>query len=121
MSRSQKKKLFACCGDENRNSFWNNLNCFKLQVYSADLKYHKTIEGRTSSISTMRLHLQSSHFGGGNPLNGQLILRCTAQIGNFYNEYTEKELSIPQKDPIPARGKRRFDDDVGGEKFQGIN
>lgn len=76
-----------------------------LQVYSADLKYHKTIEGRTSSISTMRLHLQSSHFGGGNPSNGLLILRCTAQIGNYYNEYTEKELSTPQKDPIPARGE----------------
>lgn len=81
------------------------MNYFLPQVYSADLKYHKTIEGRTSSISTMRLHLQSSHFGGGNPLNGQLILRCTAQIGNYYNEYTEKELSIPQKDPIPARGE----------------
>lgn len=55
----------------------------------------------------MRLQLQSIHFGGGNSImsgNGQLILRCTAQIGNYYQEYTEKELGIPQKDPIPARG-----------------
>jgi hypothetical protein len=57
----------------------------------------------------MRLQLQSIHFGGGNSLmsgNGQLILRCTAQIGNYYQENTEKELGIPQKDPIPARGEQ---------------
>lgn len=55
----------------------------------------------------MRLQLQSVHFGGGPVMNGggQLILRCTAQIGNFYQEYAEKELGVPQKDPIPARGK----------------
>jgi hypothetical protein len=55
----------------------------------------------------MRLQLQSIHFGGGNVMQGggQLVLRCTAQIGNFYNEHTEKELGVPQKDPIPARGK----------------
>lgn len=55
----------------------------------------------------MRLQLQSIHFGGGPVMNGggQLILRCTAQIGNLYQEYAEKELGVPQKDPIPARGK----------------
>jgi hypothetical protein len=55
----------------------------------------------------MRLQLQSIHFGGGPVMNGggQLILRCTAQIGNLYQEYVEKELGVPQKDPIPARGK----------------
>lgn len=54
----------------------------------------------------MRVQLQSIHFGGGPVMSGggQLILRCTAQIGNFYQEYTEKELGVPQKDPIPARG-----------------
>lgn len=77
------------------------------QVYSGDTQYHRTIEGRTSSRINMRLQLQSSNFGGGNSImhgNGQLVLRCTAQIGSFYQEYTEKELGIPQKDPIPARG-----------------
>jgi hypothetical protein len=55
----------------------------------------------------MRLHLQSVHFGGGPVMSGggQLVLRCTAQIGNLYQEYTEKELGVPQKDPIPARGE----------------
>jgi hypothetical protein len=78
-----------------------------LQVYSADTQYLKTIEGRTATKINMRLQLQSIHFGGGPVMNGggQLILRCTAQIGNYYQEYTEKELGVPQKDPIPARGE----------------
>lgn len=56
----------------------------------------------------MRLQLQSVHFGGGNSVmsgGGQLVLRCTAQIGNFYQEYAEIELGVPQRDPVPARGK----------------
>lgn len=71
----------------------------------------------SSSIS-LKLHLQSSHFigafNGGQLMNSispgansGLILRCTAQIGNLYQEYTEIELGIPQRDPIPARGKIR--------------
>ncbi|XP_061402765.1 uncharacterized protein LOC133338615 [Musca vetustissima] len=36
---------------------------------------------------------------------GALLLRCTAQIGDLYQEYKEIELGTPQKDPIPARGK----------------
>lgn len=72
------------------------------------MQYFKTIEGRTASKIGMRLQLQSIHFGPGPVMNGggQLILRCTAQIGNLYQEYTEKELGVPQKDPIPARGKQ---------------
>lgn len=78
------------------------------QVYSTDVQYFKTIEGRTASKIGMRLQLQSIHFGGGPVMNGggQLILRCTAQIGNLYQEYAEKELGVPQKDPIPARGEK---------------
>lgn len=77
------------------------------QVYSTDVQYFKTIEGRTATKIGMRLQLQSIHFGGGPVMNGggQLILRCTAQIGNLYQEYAEKELGVPQKDPVPARGK----------------
>lgn len=36
---------------------------------------------------------------------GSLLLRCTAQIGDLYQEYKEIELGTPQKDPVPARGK----------------
>lgn len=81
--------------------------CFHhFQVYSTDVQNFKTIEGRTASRIAMRLQLQSSHFGGSPVINGggQLILRCTAQIGNIYQESAEKEIGIPQKDPIPARG-----------------
>ncbi|XP_017475064.1 PREDICTED: uncharacterized protein LOC108365531 [Rhagoletis zephyria] len=35
--------------------------------------------------------------------NGGLVLRCTAQIGDLYQEYKEIELGTPQKDPVPAR------------------
>lgn len=87
------------------------------QVYAADLQYFRTIEGRTASKITTRLQLQSIHFGPANIFSnyggsqvmkdgGQLVLRCTAQIGNLYQEYTEKELGAPQKDPVPARGKQ---------------
>lgn len=77
------------------------------QVYSTETQHFKTIEGRTAARIGMRLQLQSIHFGGAPTLTGggQLVLRCTAQIGNIYQESTEKELGIPQKDPIPARGE----------------
>lgn len=111
------RKMFARRSFERRSYFVNDWRRvalltpppFNFQVYSADLQYFKTIEGRTASKITMRLHLQSVHFGGGPVMSGggQLILRCTAQIGNLYQEYTEKELGVPQKDPIPARGKVR--------------
>lgn len=39
------------------------------------------------------------------PNPGGLVLRCTAQIGDLYQEYKEIELGTPQKDPVPARGK----------------
>lgn len=39
------------------------------------------------------------------PNLGGLLLRCTAQIGDLYQEYKEIELGTPQKDPVPARGK----------------
>lgn len=43
--------------------------------------------------------------GGGGSSVGGLALRCTAQIGDLYQEYKEIELGTPQKDPVPARGK----------------
>uniref|UniRef100_A0A1B0B5R1 Uncharacterized protein n=1 Tax=Glossina palpalis gambiensis TaxID=67801 RepID=A0A1B0B5R1_9MUSC len=41
--------------------------------------------------------------GAGGVGSGGLLLRCTAQIGDLYQEYKEIELGTPQKDPIPAR------------------
>ncbi|XP_053946100.1 uncharacterized protein LOC128855319 [Anastrepha ludens] len=41
--------------------------------------------------------------GAGVVGNGGLVLRCTAQIGDLYQEYKEIELGTPQKDPVPAR------------------
>jgi hypothetical protein len=55
----------------------------------------------TVSSASIQVHLHSLHFGN----SGQLVLRCTAHVGDFYQEYSELELGIPQRDPIPARGK----------------
>lgn len=46
------------------------------------------------------------HYAAGNV--GGLLLRCTAQIGDVYQEYKEIELGTPQRDPVPARGKYQF-------------
>lgn len=94
------------------------LSALLFQVYSTDVQYFKTIEGRTASKIGMRLQLQSIHFGGGPVMNGggQLILRCTAQIGNLYQEYTEKELGVPQKDPVPARGESAHSDPTSTDR-----
>lgn len=47
----------------------------------------------------------SSAASGGSFSVGSLVLRCTAQIGDLYQEYKEIELGTPQKDPVPARGE----------------
>lgn len=76
-------------------------------MYSAETQYFPTIEGLIASRISIRLQLQSSNFGGGSLMNiggGQLVLRCTAQIGNFYQEYAEVDLGFPQRDPMPQRG-----------------
>ncbi|XP_065358238.1 uncharacterized protein LOC135952292 [Calliphora vicina] len=39
----------------------------------------------------------------GSASGGALLLRCTAQIGDLYQEYKEIELGTPQRDPVPAR------------------
>lgn len=60
-----------------------------------------------SSRTSLKLQLQSSHFGSPvhSPQGNGLILRCTARIGNLYQENAEIELGVPQRDPVPARGK----------------
>uniref|UniRef100_A0A1A9WNP2 Uncharacterized protein n=1 Tax=Glossina brevipalpis TaxID=37001 RepID=A0A1A9WNP2_9MUSC len=47
--------------------------------------------------------MNSVHNHGGGSTGGGLVLRCTATIGELYQEYKEIELGTPQKDPIPAR------------------
>jgi len=94
-----------------------------------DTQYIRTIDNLIASRISLKLQLQGVHFSSVNPaiynnvygLNsvyghggpvyapnpnpGGLLLRCSAQIGDLYQEYKEIELGTPQKDPIPARGK----------------
>lgn len=101
-----------------------------LQIYTAESHYDQTVDGLIASRISLRLHLQSAHFSGhgiqpahfsdGGILNlihgsgyGQqqhsaasgLLLRCTAQIAELYEENTEMELGVPPRDPVPARGE----------------
>lgn len=89
---------------------------FSLQVNSHEIQYIPAQDNFFASRLSLKLHLQSIHFQNSVPMNqlnsifaenrpvGGLVLRCTAQIGNLYQEYREVELGAPQKDPVPARG-----------------
>uniref|UniRef100_A0A182YJQ6 Uncharacterized protein n=1 Tax=Anopheles stephensi TaxID=30069 RepID=A0A182YJQ6_ANOST len=82
-------------------------------VYTSHEESRITTDNLISSSLTLRLHLQSSHFGSGlmggaSGPGGALLLRCTATIGKLYERYTELELGVPQRDPIPARGTYRM-------------
>ena len=88
-----------------------NVSPFSLsQIYSIEPRYLAANEGLTATVVSLKLQLQSSHFNGRmqDQNNNGLLLRCTAQIGNLYQENTEIELGVPQRDPIPARGKYFF-------------
>ena len=45
------------------------------------------------------LQILPSHYH-----NGQLVLRCTAEVGALYAESTEAHLETTRKEPIPERG-----------------
>lgn len=38
-------------------------------------------------------------------VNGQLVLRCSAEVGSYYADFTEAPLETTRKEPIPERGK----------------
>lgn len=48
------------------------------------------------------LQILPSHY-----LNGQLILRCTAEVGTYYADFTEAPLETTRKEPIPERGEHQ--------------
>lgn len=106
------------------------------QVSTEETQYIRTVDNLIASRLSLKLQLQAVHFvaashgtahanshsrsagnvqqmqqQNANPnalpvAKGGLLLRCTAQIGDLYQEYKEIELGTPQKDPVPARGKR---------------
>lgn len=96
-----------------------------MQIYSAESHYDQTVDGLTVTRISLRLHLQSAHFTGHGMLPSHysdsvhynlighhtqhtpsgLLLRCTAQIAQLYEENTELELGVPPRDPVPARGE----------------
>ncbi|XP_053945403.1 uncharacterized protein LOC128854931 [Anastrepha ludens] len=59
--------------------------------------------GNSYGLNSVHSAGGGSNIGNGGNNVGSLILRCTAQIGDLYQEYKEIELGTPQKDPVPAR------------------
>ncbi|XP_049277291.1 uncharacterized protein LOC125760814 [Anopheles funestus] len=116
-----------CTSQPSRPKAELTLTLNNMVVYTSHEESRTTTDNLISSSLTLRLHLQSSHFGSGlmpglggaSGSGGALLLRCTATIGKLYERYTELELGVPQRDPIPARvtssgGARIFPSPVGG-------
>lgn len=79
-----------------------------VQQYSAEQQFIQTTDNLVATRTSLKLQLQSSHFHGSQPSQntGGLTLKCIAEIPNlYYLESSELELGVPQRDPIPARGK----------------
>lgn len=77
-------------------------------IFTPDQTTRTTTDSLVTTAISLRIHLQSSHFagvqmGGGGSGSGTLVLRCTATIGTLYERYSELELGVPQRDPVPAR------------------
>ncbi|XP_061499900.1 uncharacterized protein LOC1274515 [Anopheles gambiae] len=100
-----------CTSQPSRPKAELTLTLNNMVVYTSHEESRTTTDNLISSSLTLRLHLQSSHFGtglmpglgGASGSGGALLLRCTATIGKLYERYTELELGVPQRDPIPAR------------------
>jgi hypothetical protein len=90
--------------------FYSILFFLLLQLYNLERNFQQTTEGLMSSRVSLRVQLQSSHFGNSLTSNnvGQLVLRCSARIGSIYQEFVEKELGVTQRDPIPAKGECNY-------------
>lgn len=78
-----------------------------LQQYAAEQQFIQTSDNLVATRISLKLQLQSSHFHGSPPsTTGGLTLKCIAEIPNlYYLESSELELGVPQRDPVPARGK----------------
>ncbi|XP_030573594.1 uncharacterized protein LOC115771852 [Drosophila novamexicana] len=100
----------------------------QMPVTQEETQYIRTVDNLIASRLSLKLQLQAVHFVAAANANGNvngnghvrstnvhmtnalghggaggLMLRCTAQIGDLYQEYKEIELGSPQKDPVPAR------------------
>ncbi|XP_043652936.1 uncharacterized protein LOC122619820 [Drosophila teissieri] len=97
-----------------------------LVMSNVDIEYIRTIDNLIATRISLKMQLQGIHFSSVNPVYnngygpnsvyghggpayapnanpGGLLLRCSAQIGELYQENKEIELGTPQKDPVPAR------------------
>lgn len=69
----------------------------------ATAKYQKTKDDENAQWSEVSLTLQPFHY-----TNGQLNLRCTAQIPGIYSAVSELQLGAGIREPVPERGEYKF-------------
>ena len=86
-------------------------SAIKLYLFQITSKQPDFRQGTYNGDSTrqwieMSLHLQSSHY-----VNGQLNLRCTAEIPGIYIQSSEVQLGAGLREPVPERGKQKFSKD----------
>jgi hypothetical protein len=62
-----------------------------------------SFEAPSAHVVKLTPQILPSHY-----LNGQLILRCTAEVGTYYADFTEAPLETTRKEPIPERGEKTF-------------
>ncbi|XP_053698593.1 uncharacterized protein LOC128745543 [Sabethes cyaneus] len=96
-----------CSSPPSRPKAVLKLTLNNIVIFTPEQTVRTTTDNLMTTAISLRLHLQSSHFSGvqmaGGGGSGTLILRCTATIGTLYERYSELELGVPQRDPIPAR------------------
>lgn len=83
---------------------------FSFQIYNVEPSYVQTNDNLVITTIRFKVSLTAAHFQGSSSSSSQtnsLTIRCTAEIPNLYQQFTEMELGLPQKDPVPARGKRQ--------------
>lgn len=77
------------------------------QIYNVEPRYIQTNDNLVISSIQFKVNLQNTHFQGvSQTMHNGLTIRCTADIPNLYQQSAEVELGVPQKDPVPARGKQ---------------
>lgn len=82
------------------NLLWSTKD-LRIQVLASESSPSCSWTQLTISLSLSLLQILPGHF-----LNGQLILRCTAEVGTYYADFTEAPLETTRKEPQPQRGER---------------
>lgn len=101
------QKFISIAGWKRTNSVPSDARQFVMVVKGSQDSGSFLSQREAFSLKLMQLptlfQILPSHY-----LNGQLILRCTAEVGTYYADFTEAPLETTRKEPIPERGEKGF-------------